>query len=111
VITYRPIRGHGTRSAAALEQAGITTWVRSRGALGPALVDVADGAQGARQRRAAQVLFATDAAESIADLVGGPPARVVAPTPVERPRWRTTVAAGVAAALTFAAIARRRTPR
>jgi UDP-N-acetylglucosamine:LPS N-acetylglucosamine transferase len=110
VLTYRPIRGHGTQSAAALEQAGITTWVRSRGALGPALVDVADGSQGRSQKRAAEVLFTTDAAECVADLVAVPP-RAIAPTHIERRRWRTTVAGAAAAALTIAAIARRRMPR
>jgi UDP-N-acetylglucosamine:LPS N-acetylglucosamine transferase len=96
VVTYRPIPGHGTRSAAALEQAGLSTWVRAREQLGPALVAATDGAAGAAQRRAADVLFAADAAECIDALLAEPalPA-LTAARPAVAPRPRRILAAAV----------------
>ncbi len=110
VITYRPLPGHGKQSAVAMARAGITTWVRRRDDLGPALVEVVDGLQGARQRHAAQALFTADAAECIDDLVSDP---MVARTPgAGRLRVARAVLAG-AAALGLTALAlrtRRRRP-
>jgi UDP-N-acetylglucosamine:LPS N-acetylglucosamine transferase len=102
VISYRSIPGHGTRSAAAQAQAGITTWVRSRAELGPVLADVIDGAGAERQRRAAQVLFNNDAAECIADLLAEPALAVSGPPP---PRTRRAAAVLAGGALGLVALA------
>jgi hypothetical protein len=49
--------------------AGVTSWVRRRGALGAALVGVIDGVRGQRQREAGLALFESDPAAVVADVV------------------------------------------
>jgi len=99
VISYRAIPGHGTRSAAAQAEAGITTWVRSRAELGPVLADVIDGPGFDRQRRAAEVLFAGDAAECIDDLLAEPALSAVNGPPPPRTNRAAAALAGVALGL------------
>jgi UDP-N-acetylglucosamine:LPS N-acetylglucosamine transferase len=103
VITYRQIPGHGTRSARTLAEAGVATWVRRREGLAQALMEVADGPRGQRQRRAAGELFMSDAAECIADLIDAP-----IPAPPRRARALARVAAAVALVLTVTAMRTRR---
>jgi processive 1,2-diacylglycerol beta-glucosyltransferase len=69
VLTYRPIPGHGRANAAAMARAGVASWVRTRKALGPTLCELIDGDRGERQARAAQALFASDPASTIANIV------------------------------------------
>jgi len=83
VATYRPIPGHGTRAAATLEQAGVSTWIRSPGALGPTLMSLVSGELGARQRAAAAPMLRADPAELVAHLAT-PPRTNGAPV---SPRW------------------------
>lgn len=68
VATYRPIAGHGTANAATMAQAGVARWVRTRQALGPTLVELADGGSGLDQCQAALALFEADPATVVADL-------------------------------------------
>lgn len=68
VATYRPIPGHGHVSAATLEQAGVSTWIRTRAELGPTLQRLLDGELGAAQRRAAAPMLRADPAELVARL-------------------------------------------
>ncbi|HEY7224772.1 MAG TPA: UDP-N-acetylglucosamine--LPS N-acetylglucosamine transferase [Micromonosporaceae bacterium] len=68
IATYRPIPGHGTRSAATLEQAGVSRWIRHPGALRPTLVRLMDGDLGDRQRTAAAPMLGADPAEVVAQL-------------------------------------------
>jgi processive 1,2-diacylglycerol beta-glucosyltransferase len=69
VVTYRAISGHGRANAATMAEAEVVTWVRRRGALQAALVDVIDGPRGKRQRDAGLALFEADPAAVIADVV------------------------------------------
>jgi len=110
VMTYRPIPGHGTKSAAALAQAGIATWVRDERGLGPALVELAEGRRGRRQRGAARSLFDIDAADTVADLAtGGAPAEIDSHfVMVRRLRRRAAFAASVAIGLAVAVYRTRR---
>jgi processive 1,2-diacylglycerol beta-glucosyltransferase len=96
VMTYRPIPGHGTESAAALAQAGIATWVQDERRLGTVLVELA--------------LFEPDAAETIADLAtGGVPADVDSRSVVlRRVRRGAAMAASVAVVLAVAGYRTRR---
>jgi UDP-N-acetylglucosamine:LPS N-acetylglucosamine transferase len=68
IATYRPIPGHGHLSAAAMEKAGVSTWIRRRTALGPTLTRLIDGDLGEAQRAAAQPMLGTDPAELVARL-------------------------------------------
>jgi processive 1,2-diacylglycerol beta-glucosyltransferase len=110
VMTYRPIPGHGTESAAALAQAGIATWVQDEHRLGRVLVELAEGMRGRHQRGAALVLFEPDAAETIADLAtGGVPADVDSRSVVlRRVRRGAAMAASVAIVLAVAGYRTRR---
>ncbi|MFC7546528.1 glycosyltransferase [Plantactinospora sp. GCM10030261] len=75
VATYRSIPGHGRANAAAMHRAGVATWIRRRSALGPALLALADGGAGRRQRAAGLALFRTDPVAVLAELAGVPPIR------------------------------------
>jgi UDP-N-acetylglucosamine:LPS N-acetylglucosamine transferase len=112
VATYRPIPGHGTRSAATLDQAGVSTWVRHPGQLRPTLVRLLDGDLGERERSAAAPMLRADPADIVARLATPrvtPRAKTPAPPRAasrswtSRPVWRSTnghrptVAEGVAA--------------
>ncbi len=105
VLTYRPIPGHGRRSALAQERAGITTWVRRRQDLGPALIELADGPAGRRQRLAADDLFTVDAADRIAEVLTR---SETTPAPERPAKLLSTVAAAAALVLTVAAMRTRR---
>jgi UDP-N-acetylglucosamine:LPS N-acetylglucosamine transferase len=72
VATYRPIPGHGTRAAASLANAGVSTWIRSPGGLGPTLLSLTSGELGARQRAAAEPMLRSDPAELVARLATPP---------------------------------------
>jgi processive 1,2-diacylglycerol beta-glucosyltransferase len=92
IVTYRPIPGHGRANAATMAAAGVTTWVRRRDELAPALREVTEGASGPRQRAAGLVLFDADPAGVIADIAWGATAaadghRRTAPPAVTRPSW------------------------
>ena len=104
VMTYRPIPGHGRKSAAALSEAGIATWVRDRDRLGPVLTDLADGPRGRAQRRAASALFQADPAETVADVATVHRSQVVGGHAAAARGWRhrAAAAAGVAIAVTAA---------
>jgi UDP-N-acetylglucosamine:LPS N-acetylglucosamine transferase len=102
VVTYRALPGHGKLSAAAMARAGLATWVRRRDDLGPALVDAVDGVLGDRQRHAAQVLFTSDAADCIAELIQDP--RIRRHPVLGRIRTAAAVAAGAACALAAVAL-------
>jgi UDP-N-acetylglucosamine:LPS N-acetylglucosamine transferase len=111
VLTYRPIPGHGRLSAAALASAGISRWVPDRRGLGPALTDLMSGPGGRRQRAAAKALFATDAAQPIAELADAAPPlhHPRSPTMDRRRRSRAvavTAAVVAAAALGYRAVRR-----
>ncbi|MER7274036.1 glycosyltransferase [Dactylosporangium sp. NPDC000244] len=71
VLTYRPLPGHGRASAAAMDEAGVSTLVRGRDQLGRALGELTGGERGRRARAAGLALFAGDPAAGIADLVAG----------------------------------------
>jgi hypothetical protein len=112
VATYRPIPGHGTRSAATLHQAGVSTWVRHPGQLRSTLVRLLDGDLGERERSAAAPMLRADPADIVARLAA-PRVTPRASTPAaprassrswsSRPVWRSTnghkptLAEGVAA--------------
>jgi UDP-N-acetylglucosamine:LPS N-acetylglucosamine transferase len=68
VATYRPIPGHGMRSAASLAQAGVSSWIRQPSALGATLLRLMDGDLGQRQRLAAAPMLSADPAEVVARL-------------------------------------------
>jgi UDP-N-acetylglucosamine:LPS N-acetylglucosamine transferase len=65
VATYRPIPGHGHISAATLEQAGVSTWIRRPSALRPTLLRLLDGDLGGAQRSAAAPMLQADPAEVV----------------------------------------------
>ncbi|AOR36582.1 galactosyldiacylglycerol synthase [Streptomyces fodineus] len=52
VASYRCIPGHGRTNAQALEEAGLTAWIRTREDLGPALTELLHGPRGQAQRAA-----------------------------------------------------------
>jgi processive 1,2-diacylglycerol beta-glucosyltransferase len=68
VATYRPIPGHGYISAATLEQAGVSTWIRRPSALRPTLLRLLEGDLGGAQRQAAAPMLRADPAEVVARL-------------------------------------------
>jgi UDP-N-acetylglucosamine:LPS N-acetylglucosamine transferase len=74
VATYRPIPGHGMRSAATLARAGVSAWVRSPAHLRPTLVRLLGGDLGDQQRRAVEPMLRADPAELVTRLAR-PPAR------------------------------------
>ena len=76
VVTYRPIPGHGRRSAAALARAGLSDWVRDPRALGPTIARLLRDSS--NQRRAARDLFTADAAAIVAELADAARPRGVA---------------------------------
>lgn len=63
VASYRPIAGHGRTNAEALDDAGVTRYVREPGDLAAALRDLIDGEAGRLQRDRALALFGTDPVE------------------------------------------------
>jgi UDP-N-acetylglucosamine:LPS N-acetylglucosamine transferase len=67
VATYRPIPGHGQTNAAALDQAGASTWIRAEAQLGPVLRELMDGPRGQRQRELGLSLFSADPAKPAAE--------------------------------------------
>jgi processive 1,2-diacylglycerol beta-glucosyltransferase len=83
VATYRPIPGHGRTNAAALDQAGVSSWIRDEAALSPALTDLMEGARGRRQRETALALFAAEPAGPAVRVLEGA-AQVAARTPPPR---------------------------
>jgi UDP-N-acetylglucosamine:LPS N-acetylglucosamine transferase len=72
VATYRPIPGHGRLSAAALNQAGVSTWIRDRRALGPVLCQLIAGDRGRHQAAAAAAMFQQDAAAPVIGMADRP---------------------------------------
>ncbi len=60
VASYRPIPGHGRTNAAALDSAGVSTWIRAASELRPTLTELLEGPRGRRQRAAGLALFAAD---------------------------------------------------
>ncbi|MCK9898364.1 hypothetical protein MXD60_27950 [Frankia sp. AgB32] len=60
VASYRPIPGHGRTNAAALAQAGVSSWIRSPAALATTLAELVDGPRSRRQRAAGLALFEND---------------------------------------------------
>jgi UDP-N-acetylglucosamine:LPS N-acetylglucosamine transferase len=57
VASYRCIPGHGQANAAALEEAGLATWIRGPDRLKPVLAELLDGRLGQRQRTEGLALF------------------------------------------------------
>ncbi|GAB3958729.1 galactosyldiacylglycerol synthase [Actinoallomurus acanthiterrae] len=57
VASYRCIPGHGRTNAAALEEAGLATWIREADQLKPVLAELLDGPLGRRQRTEALRLY------------------------------------------------------
>ncbi|MEU5426080.1 glycosyltransferase [Streptomyces olivoreticuli] len=86
VASYRCIPGHGQTNAAALQEAGLATWIREPADLRPALTDLLHGPLGHQQRARGLELFRQ----------GG-----------DGPAWAVAAAAGRTAALPRAAAARR----
>jgi processive 1,2-diacylglycerol beta-glucosyltransferase len=72
VATYRPIPGHGHISAATLEQAGVSTWIRRPSALRPTLLRLLDGDLGSAQRLAAAPMLQADPADLVARIARPP---------------------------------------
>ncbi|MDI5968352.1 UDP-N-acetylglucosamine--N-acetylglucosamine transferase [Streptomyces sp. SL13] len=58
VASYGCIPGHGRTNAAALDAAGLATWIRHADDLGPVLTGLLDGPAGSAQRAAGLALFA-----------------------------------------------------
>lgn len=88
VATYRPIPGHGHVSAVTLEQAGVSTWIRTRAELKPTLQRLLDGELGAAQRSAAAPMLRADPADLVARLAT--PQRLAGDTTAARSRdWRS----------------------
>ncbi|MDF3291582.1 MGDG synthase family glycosyltransferase [Streptomyces silvisoli] len=56
VASYRCIPGHGQTNAAALDEAGLATWIREPAELGPALTELLHGPRGQAQREAGLAL-------------------------------------------------------
>ncbi|WP_051839469.1 hypothetical protein [Streptomyces sp. NRRL F-5126] len=57
VMSYRCIPGHGRTNAAALDEAGLASWVRDAGRLSTVIGELATGALGERQRAQGLALF------------------------------------------------------
>jgi hypothetical protein len=106
VASYRPIPGHGRANAAALHAAGVSTWIRRPGELGPVLVELVDGPRGRRQRAAGLALFHDDPS----DVVGLAIEDAAARRPASLARARAARAAWAAGA-DGQARGRRRWPR
>ncbi|MFR9799268.1 glycosyltransferase [Streptomyces sp. MS06] len=93
VASFRCIPGHGLTNAAALEEAGVATWIRDPAALGAVLRELVDGPLGRRQRARGLALFARPgdggpAAEIARVHRSGPVRRSRPPTARQRPRPR-----------------------
>jgi hypothetical protein len=84
VASYRPIPGHGRTNAAALEAAGLSTYVRHPDELGAALAELVDGPRGRRQRAAGLALFTTDPAGTLLAAMDEAAARLPVPLAAAR---------------------------
>jgi UDP-N-acetylglucosamine:LPS N-acetylglucosamine transferase len=84
VASYRPIPGHGRTNAAALEAAGLSTYVRRPEDLGCALAELVDGPRGRRQRAAGLALFTADPAGTLLAAVDEAAARLPVPLAAAR---------------------------
>ncbi|MFF3559320.1 glycosyltransferase [Streptomyces sp. NPDC002574] len=111
VASYRCIPGHGLTNAAALDEAGLATWIRDPEHLAPGLAELIHGPRAERQRAAGLALFTAgpDNGPAAVVLRGRPGVRPVsarrhetAPRPaaahVTRPRFALRRLAATAAA-------------
>ncbi len=86
VASYGCIPGHGRTNAAALDEAGLAVWIRSRDGLKPVLGELLEGPLGKAQRAAGLALFEDDqVAGPVARILdaakAAPPEAVTAPAP------------------------------
>ncbi|MFR0355136.1 MGDG synthase family glycosyltransferase [Streptomyces sediminimaris] len=118
VASYRCIAGHGRTNAAALDEAGLATWIREAAGLGPALTDLLHGPRGKAQRTAGLALHRSApgpepaVAAKVAADAGPPPAPGGRPTTTLLPDRRrlalpaatiaATLALGIGAPLAYA---------
>ncbi len=97
VLTYRPFPGHGRTNAAAMAEAGVTTWVRRGEDLGPALAELLAGPRGRRQVAAGLAVVGTDPTPTVVAAAAG---RVPVPlVEVHRALRTRSAVAGVALAV------------
>ncbi|MGD3112599.1 MGDG synthase family glycosyltransferase [Streptomyces sp. YGL11-2] len=73
VASYRCIPGHGQTNAAALQEAGLATWIREPANLAPVLTDLLHGPLGHQQRTRGLELFrqSDGPAQTVAAAAGG----------------------------------------
>ncbi|MDF3294040.1 MGDG synthase family glycosyltransferase [Streptomyces silvisoli] len=95
VASYGCIPGHGRTNAAALDEAGLAVWIRSREDLKPVLGELLEGPLGRAQRAAGQALFHDDpvagpVAEILAAAADPVPEAVTDPASMRRPAARRT---------------------
>lgn len=92
VASYGCIPGHGRTNAAALDQAGLASWIRSHEDLKPVLVGLLDGPLGHAQRAAARALFDVEEANGPVSAIRDAlrPATPNRRTPASRPSARST---------------------
>ncbi len=97
VASYRPIPGHGRTNAAALDEAGVSAWIRTSSELRATLAELVAGPRGQRQRAAGLALFAADptavAIEAI-EAAGWRDGRTAGGRTVAAVRWKGPAAAG-----------------
>lgn len=92
VATYRPIAGHGRTNAAALDQAGVSVWIRRRDGLAATLTELVRGPLGERQRAKALGMFSTASTGPLLDSFAAPGPPASRPAALGR-RWTLRVAA------------------
>jgi UDP-N-acetylglucosamine:LPS N-acetylglucosamine transferase len=101
VASYRCIPGHGHTNAAALDEAGLATWIREPADLGPVLAELLRGPRGRAQRAAGIALHrsAPGPVPAIATKTGSQSTPVPrAATPRLRGKRRLALTAAAAAA-------------
>jgi UDP-N-acetylglucosamine:LPS N-acetylglucosamine transferase len=101
VASYRCIPGHGQANAAALEEAGLATWIRGPDQLKPVLAELLDGPLGQRQRTEGLALFRSGPGpiEAVASSAASAKIATASATTVRRPvRRRLTVLAATVTA-------------
>ena len=92
VATYRPIAGHGRTNAAALDQAGVSVWIRRRDGLAATLTELVRGPRRDRQRAKALAMFTTASTGPLLDAFAAPGSRAGRPAALGR-HWTPRVAA------------------
>jgi UDP-N-acetylglucosamine:LPS N-acetylglucosamine transferase len=107
VASYRCIPGHGQTNAAALQEAGLATWIRDPADLAPALTGLLHGPLGRRQRERGLELFrqGDGPAQAVAATAGRASTSGVAPSTTKRRPVRASAGRPVRRRITVTALA------